>query len=191
MDWGKKNWYSNGHEINFSFQNTGGFWDSVRDFKFSDLIDIIGSYILTMQGLLIVALWLRSEGWMAVWDGALNDVMSVLSSELEFTSVVSNLQSRVFQWTVSRLSFNMSLNRVWTFFYFPTAMETWLLLLCLKEQPFLFSYVDPLWRTTTLTWKLLWDMVIWAFLLICRRQRQGTLDFSLATHTAPWFFRWD
>lgn len=60
-------------------------------------MDIIGSYILTMQALSIVALWLRSEGWMAVWDGALNDVMSVLSSELEFTSVVSNLQSRLFQ----------------------------------------------------------------------------------------------
>lgn len=32
---------------------------------------------------------------MAVWDGALNDLMSVLNSELEFTSVVSNLQSSV------------------------------------------------------------------------------------------------
>lgn len=143
---------------------------SGRDFDISHLIDITGGCLLTMQGLSIVALWFRSEGWMAVWDGASDDPMSVLNSELELTSLGSLK--------------NSSLKRLLAIFYFPTEIETWPLLLCLKEC-FLSPFVDPLWRTTTLTWKLLWDMVIWASLLTCRRQRQGTLDFLLATHTAP------
>lgn len=167
----------------------GGFWDSGWDFEILYSIDIIGGSILTLRGLSIVALRWRSEGWMGCVERS--NEWFTQCPEL-WTWVVSNLQSRVSQWPVSLLSFSMSSNRIRTiFFCCPTAMDTWLLLLCLKEQPFLFPYVDPLWRTTTLTWKLLWDMVIWASRLTCRRQRQGTLDFSLATLTAPWFFRWD
>lgn len=54
-----------------------------------------------------------------------------------------------------------------------------------------FFLLDPSWRTTTLTWKLLWAMVIWASLLTFRHQRLETLDFSQATRTAQWFFRWE
>lgn len=60
-----------------------------------------------------------------------------------------------------------------------------------KEKLISFFLLDPSWRTTTLTWKLLWAMVIWASLLTFRHQRLETLDFSQATRTAQWFFRWE
>lgn len=89
----------------------------------------------------------------------------------------------------------MSLNRVAlkTFCALLSILETRVFTTLYKIKAFFlfFFFIDPLWRTTTLTWKWLWAMVIWAFLLTFRHQRQETLDFSQATHTALLFFRWD
>lgn len=87
------------------------------------------------------------------------------------------------------IQFMKPLHVFWLLFFTTPFELSSLLSLSLSPSPFLLT--DPLWRTTTLTWKLLWAMVIWASLLICRHQRQETRDFSQATHTAPLFFRWD